>query len=172
LDRAGLGSYAFHDRRFDPQGAEQSGFVLNRAPFRDAVALVAGANFGCGSSREQAVWTLTDFGVRCVIATSFGDIFFDNCGKNGLLAIRLPPAEVAKLQRCADEGARFVIDLPKQTVRADGLAPIAFAIAADLKASLINGWNEADRILNEQGQAIDAFENRHRRAQPWLFVDD
>lgn len=172
LDRKGLGRFAFHDRRFDADGTPKPDFILNHAPYHDAVALIAGANFGCGSSREQAVWTLTDFGIRCVIAPSFGDIFYDNCGKNGLLAIRLPQSDVELLHGCAADGARITIDLPKQTVFVDGLPTFPFTIAADLKAALVNGWNETDRILNEHGRDIDAFELAHRSAQPWLFVDD
>eukprot|EP01037_Dinobryon_pediforme_P039458 gene39458-48079_t len=115
--RAGLGRYAFHDRRFDAQGEEIADFVLNRAPWRDAPILLAAANFGSGSSREQAVWALLGQGITCVIAPSFGEIFYGNCFRNGVLPIVLPADLVAALTQRAAAGETFAIDLAAKTLR-------------------------------------------------------
>lgn len=167
--REGLGRYAFHDRRFDAAGREIDDFVLNRAPWRDAPILIAGANFGSGSSREQAVWALLGHGITCVIAPSFGEIFQANCMRNGVLPIVLPPEVTAGLMRQAEAGARFAIDLEAQTIRVNGGDPIEFAIDAEQRQALLNGWDETSLILNARGDDIDAFETVHRQAQPWLF---
>src|SRR5579871_5690314 len=107
MNKTGLGRYAFHDRRFTTDGVENPQFVLNRAPWRNAQILVAGRNFGSGSSREQAVWTLRDFGIRCVMAASYGEIFFANCVQNGVLAIRLPSNQLEALSQAAAAGTEF-----------------------------------------------------------------
>ena len=167
-DRHGLGRYAFHDRRFDANGAEIAGFVLNFAPWREASILVAGANFGSGSSREQAVWALLGQGIRCVIAPSFGEIFYGNCFRNGVLPIVLDDATIAALSTAAEAGTAFVIDLETQTITVDDRA-IPFEIDAQQRLALLNGWDETDMILNARGDEIAAFEDRHQRLQPWLF---
>ncbi len=168
-DRHGLGRYAFHDRRFAPDGTEIASFVLNQAPWRDAPILIAGANFGSGSSREQAVWALLGQGIRCVVAPSFGEIFHGNCFRNGVLPIVLDPPTIAALSAAAQDGQRFVIDLETQTIRVGDAPPLSFEIAAQHRLALINGWDETDMILNARGEDIAAFEVRHQRIQPWLF---
>ncbi|TPG49417.1 3-isopropylmalate dehydratase small subunit [Sphingomonas glacialis] len=167
--RAGLGRYAFHDRRFDAQGAEIAGFVLNRAPWRDAPILLAGANFGSGSSREQAVWALLGQGITCVIAPSFGEIFYGNCFRNGVLPIRLPTALVTALTERATAGERFAIDLEAQTLRVGDDPPIAFEVGAEQRLALLNGWDETALILNASSDDITAFEARQKTLQPWLY---
>ncbi|WP_044562150.1 3-isopropylmalate dehydratase small subunit [Azospirillum sp. B4] len=169
--RDGLGAYAFHDRRFQADGAEVGDFVLNREPWRNATVLVAGANFGSGSSREHAVWCLLGRGIRCVIAPSFGEIFQSNCFRNGVLPITLPATQVEALSRAAGEGRTFDVDLEAETVTVDGLAPVAFTVPAERKLALLNGWDETATLLNTQADAIAAFEGRHHATQPWLFID-
>lgn len=168
-DRHGLGRYAFHDRRFDAQGEEIASFVLNQMPWRDAPILIAGANFGSGSSREQAVWALLGQGIRCVVAPSFGEIFYGNCFRNGVLPIVLDPATIASLAAAAQSGLRFVIDLATQAIQVGDAPPFAFGIAAQSRLALLNGWDETDMILNARGDDLAAFEERHQRVQPWLF---
>lgn len=167
--REGLGRYAFNDRRFDAHGGEIPGFVLNRAPWRDAPILIAGANFGSGSSREQAVWALLGRGIRCIVAPSFGEIFHANCFRNGVLPIVLTPDVVAGLMAAAQRGDSITVDLAAQSLTIVGAAPIAFNIGAEQRLALLNGWDETAMILNGRGDDIAAFEDRHRQAQPWLF---
>jgi 3-isopropylmalate/(R)-2-methylmalate dehydratase small subunit len=169
IDRHGLGRYAFHDRRFDTQGEEIASFVMNQMPWRDAPILITGANFGSGSSREQAVWALLGQGIRCVVAESFGEIFYGNCFRNGVLPIVLSLATIAALAAAAQSGQPFIIDLETQTIRVGDAPPLAFEIAAQHRLALLNGWDETDMILNARSDAIAAFEDRHRRIQPWLF---
>ncbi|MGA1797234.1 3-isopropylmalate dehydratase small subunit [Sphingomonas sp. 4RDLI-65] len=171
-ERHGLGRYAFHDRRFDAQGAEIASFVLNRTPWRDAPILIAGANFGSGSSREQAVWTLLGHGIRCVIAPSFGEIFHGNCFRNGVLPIVLPDAIVASLMASAQGGRSFVVDLDAQVIASENLPPLTFAVDPEQRLALLNGWDETDLILNARGAEIAAFENRQHRVQPWLYEQE
>lgn len=168
LDLAGLGTHAFHDRRYCADGSESAEFVLNREPFRRASVLVAGENFGCGSSREQAVWCLADFGIRCVIAASFGDIFAANCINNGVLPIKLDHATIARLIAAAQTGEKFAIDLVAQTLTTSTTGPIAFSIAAELRDALLQGRDAISTILTTQGEAFAAFEMRHGTSQPWL----
>lgn len=169
--RAGLGHYAFHDRRYDADGAELAEYILNREPFRSAPILIAGANFGSGSSREQAVWALLGMGVRCVIAPSFGEIFHANCQRNGVLPITLPAQTVDDLMAVADKGATLDIDLPAQTVTS-GNAIIPFDIALERKEALIHGWDETSGILNRFAAPIAAFEAAQRATQPWLYPEE
>lgn len=166
----GYGDCLFRDLRFDAGGGEAAGFVLNEPAYRHAVVLVAAENFGGGSSREAAVWALADYGIRAVFASSFGDIFFENSFKNGLLAVRLPPAELARLRGAARErpGGACVVDLPSQTVTAPDGATIAFDIDPFRKECLIAGRDEIDLTMT-YGADIEAFEQRHRAAMPWLF---
>lgn len=169
LDKAGLGRHAFHDRRFTPEGAERDGFVLNQSAYRGARILLAGANFGSGSSREQAVWCLADFGIACVIAPSFGDIFAANCLNNGVLPIRLPKAVIAVLAQDAEAGRAMTVDLDAQGIDSPSTGAVHFDIAADARTALLQGWDVTRRILQTEMPAIEAFEGRHRAAQPWLF---
>jgi 3-isopropylmalate/(R)-2-methylmalate dehydratase small subunit len=169
MNKTGLGRYAFYDRRFAPDGTEIPGFVLNTQPWRNAAILVAGRNFGCGSSREQAVWTLHDFGVRVVIAASFGEIFFANCLQNGVLAIQLPAASLQTVTRAAAAAVAFEVDLPTQRIRTATAEPIGFEVDPGSRDALLNGWDATDMILNRDGGAIASFEMQHRRTHPWLF---
>jgi 3-isopropylmalate/(R)-2-methylmalate dehydratase small subunit len=170
--RAGLGDYAFHDRRFAADGSEIAGYVLNDPRFADAPVIVAGTNFGSGSSREQAVWALLGLGTRAVISASFGEIFQSNCMRNGVVPIILPEAQVAALMDMAEQGASFTIDLKGQELRVEGLQPIAFAIPAERRLALLNGWDETDQIVNQHSADIDAFEVRQRHIQPWLYTEE
>ncbi len=170
IRRTGLGRYLFHERRRTPEGAEIASFVLNRPPWRDARILVAGANFGCGSSREHAPWALADFGIRCVIAPSFADIFFTNSGKNGILLITLPEADVATLMRDAQaaETAALAVDLEAGTItRADG-SVIVFDIDDHRRHCLLNGIDDIGLTLGRTA-VIEAYEARTAALRPWLI---
>lgn len=156
-----FGAYLFRDLRFRKDGTEEPGFVLNREPYRDGRILVAGRNFGCGSSREHAVWALYDYGFRAVIAPSFGDIFFSNALKNGLLPIVLPAATVHDLLSAiaSRPGSRMKVDLATQTVVAPGGAMHEFAVDPFSKHCLMNGLDELDYTLSQMQHIIE-FERR------------
>jgi 3-isopropylmalate/(R)-2-methylmalate dehydratase small subunit len=164
----GFGNYLFHDVRLDKDGRERD-FVLNKPPYRDAKILVAERNFGCGSSREAAVYALWDYGIRAVVAPSFGDIFFGNSLVNGLLLIVLPPADVAALIGAleANPGAHMRIDLSAQTVTGADGKTYRFDIDAYRKRCLIEGLDELAFTLSQR-DAIKAFEQKHAAAMPWL----
>jgi len=153
--------YLFHDVRFDANGGERPEFVLNEPSYRGARILVAAENFGCGSSREGAVWALSAYGIRCVIAPSFGDIFFENCGKNGVLAIRLPAPTVARLRRQLHDapGAAMSVDLETQALVGPDGAHYEFEIDGFRKEALRRGLDEID-LTREYEDAIAAFERR------------
>jgi 3-isopropylmalate/(R)-2-methylmalate dehydratase small subunit len=168
--KQGLGAYAFRDLRFDAQGRERTDFVLHRVPWRGAQILVAGRNFGCGSSREQAPWALADLGLRCLIAPSFGEIFRSNCLHNGLLPIAVPPADHERLLKTAQAGETMAIDLQSQAIVLHDGTRIAFDIGERAREALLKGWDEIDRILHDEGAHIAAFEHRQRIAQPWLYL--
>src|SRR5438105_15619821 len=168
--RTGLGSALFFEMRTRPDGSENPDFVLNKPAYKNAKLLVAGANFGCGSSREHAPWALLDFGIRCVIAPSFADIFYNNCFKNGLLPIALPQADVDKLMEDARKGANAVltIDLDKQTIsRPDGEI-VHFEIDPFRKHCLLNGLDDIG-LTERQGAEIAAYEAKTRGERPWVF---
>ena len=169
IARTGLGKNLFDELRYEPDGREKPDFVLNRPAYRKAQILVAGDNFGCGSSREHAPWALLDFGIRCIIATSFADIFYNNCFKNGILPIRLPRDQVDKLMDDASRGANAVvsIDLADQSIAGPDGGRIPFEIDPFRKHCLLNGLDDIGLSL-EKAAAIDAFETRRRHAQPWL----
>ena len=171
MDKAGLGRYLFHDRRFHPDGKPKPGFVLDKAPFAGSKILIAGSGFGCGSSREQAVWALTDFGIRCVIAPSFGEIFAGNSLQNGLLPIVLPAETVSQLGAAAEKGAMFRVDLEARTLSMDGKIIAPINLPEGQRAALMHGWDATDILLREEGESIAAFETQHRQAQPWLFQE-
>jgi 3-isopropylmalate/(R)-2-methylmalate dehydratase small subunit len=164
----GFGNYLFHDVRLDKDGRERD-FVLNEPPYRDAKILVAERNFGCGSSREAAVYALWDYGIRAVVAPSFGDIFFGNSLVNGLLLIVLPPADVAALTGAleANPGAHMRIDLSAQTVTGADGKTYRFDIDAYRKRCLIEGLDELAFTLSQR-DAIAAFEQKHAAAMPWM----
>ncbi len=162
-----FGTYLFRDLRFRKDGSEEPGFVLNQAPYRDGRIVIAQRNFGCGSSREHAVWALHDYGFRAVIAPSFGDIFFSNSLKNGLLPIVLPPPVVADLLDAiqARPGSRLKVDIANQTVVATNAVTHEFAIDPFSKHCLINGLDELDYTLT-QVQHVVEFERQYDNAPP------
>jgi 3-isopropylmalate/(R)-2-methylmalate dehydratase small subunit len=166
---SGFGPVLFHDVRFDASGAERPDFVLNRPGYGEARILVTAENFGCGSSREMAVWALLDHGIRVMIGPSFGDIFFENCFKNGALPIVVPADIAAGLRRmlAARPGTTLTVDLGAQTVTARDRAPIRFEIDGFRKHGLLTGRDELTLTL-EQQPAIEAFEARRRVEMPWL----
>lgn len=168
VDRHGLADGTLHDVRFDEQGNPRPDFVLNKAPWTDAVFLVVGPNFGCGSSREHAVWGLGQLGVRAIIGSSFGGIFFDNAARNGLLVIELAPDEVARLQAIADdpEACRITVDLEGQQIVANG-DRLAFAIDSQRRDNLLTGADAIDAALAHEA-AITCHEGRRRAESPWL----
>src|SRR3954469_932649 len=169
IKRTGLGQYVFETLRFTPEGKERPDFVLNKPAYRNAKILVTGANFGCGSSREHAPWALLDFGIRCVIAPSFADIFYNNCFKNGILPIALPQADVDKLMDDAERGANAVIsvDLDKQEIRGPDGGCIKFEIDPFRKQCLLNGWDDIGLTLRHE-KDISSFESQRRLSQPWV----
>ncbi len=156
----GYGRFLFHDRRFDAEGVEIGGFILNRPPFRTSGILVADENFGCGSAREGAVYALADFGIRCVIAPSFGDIFFNSCFTNGLLPIRLERDACRTLLAALEKtpGTPLTVDLPAQTITGPGGLALAFVVDAMRKRNLLEGLDEVDQTLAASADAIAVFE--------------
>ena len=170
IKRSGLGVHLFDEMRYDDAGVEIPDFVLNRPAYREASVLVAGENFGCGSSREHAPWALLDFGIRCVIAPSFADIFYNNCFKNGILPIALPQSDVDKLLDDADRGANatLTVDLEKQEIRGPDGGVITFDIDPFRKHCLLNGLDDIGLTL-AHSEKIAAFETARRGDQPWLF---
>ena len=169
IKRSGLGKNLFDEMRFTQDGKEIPDFVLNQPAYRQAEIIVAGDNFGCGSSREHAPWALLDFGIRCVISTSFADIFFNNCFKNGILPIVLPQEVVDVLMDDARKGAnaRMTVDLENQTVTTSDGQSFAFEVDAFRKHCLLNGLDDIGLTL-EKVSAIDTFEKTAAQARPWV----
>jgi 3-isopropylmalate/(R)-2-methylmalate dehydratase small subunit len=169
IKRSGLGQHLFDTLRFDESGAERPDFVLNREPYRHAEILIAHENFGCGSSREHAPWALLDFGIRCVIAPDFADIFNNNCFKNGILPVRLPRAVCDALMEDARLGgnARLTVDLERQVVVRPNGEEIAFEIDPFRKHLLLNGLDDIGQTL-QHTQAIDGYEADRRAEHPWM----
>ena len=169
IKRSGLGKNLFDEMRYARDGSELPGFVLNKAPYRQAEILVAGDNFGCGSSREHAPWALLDFGIRCVISTSFADIFYNNCFKNGILPIVVSADERdALLADAADiENPELSIDLVSQTIRRPNGVTISFEVDAFRKKCLLEGLDDIGLTM-EKSSAIDSFEAARSHSQPWL----
>jgi 3-isopropylmalate/(R)-2-methylmalate dehydratase small subunit len=167
IKRTGLGTGLFAEMRYREDGTENPDFVLNRPAYRTAKILVAGDNFGCGSSREHAPWALLDFGIRCVISTSFADIFYNNCFKNGILPIAVSPQDLEKLFDDAERGANatLTIDLERQEIRGPDGGTVTFAIDPFRKHCLLNGLDDIGLTL-EKGTAIDRFE-RTLGERPW-----
>ncbi len=171
-EKQGLGAFAFYEWRTLPGGAPDPEFVLNQPRFRDASILVAGDNFGCGSSREQACWAMRDAGIRVVVASSFGEIFHANCFKNGMLPVTVSVSDLGLLMTDAEAGRSFTVDLVEGVLtRPDG-APIRFETEGWRREALLNGWDEIDIIQNQSASTIDAYERRARAASPWLFQGD
>ena len=169
IKRSGLGANLFDEMRFDTEGNEIEDFVLNKAAYRDAQIIVAGENFGCGSSREHAPWALLDFGIRAVIAPSFADIFYNNCFKNGILPIVLPQETVDELMADAEKGANAVltIDLEAQEItRPDG-SVVEFEVDAFKKECLLEGLDDIGLTL-QKASAIDTFETAYGARAPWV----
>jgi len=168
IKRSGLGVNLFDEMRYDRQGNEIPDFVLNKPQYRDAQILVAGDNFGCGSSREHAPWAIADFGIKCVISTSFADIFFNNCFKNGILPIVLPQEKVDLLMKDAEKGAnaRMEVDLEEQTITTSDGEVIKFDVDAFKKHCLLNGLDDIGLTM-EKASAIDAYEAKLAASQPW-----
>ncbi|MEM1297772.1 MAG: 3-isopropylmalate dehydratase small subunit [Pseudomonadota bacterium] len=169
IKRSGLGIHAFSEMRYNEDGSENPDFVLNKPAYRDATILVAGDNFGCGSSREHAPWAILDQGIRCVISTSFADIFYNNCFKNGILPIKVSPEELEKLMDDAGRGANatMTVDLAAQTIQGPDGGSISFEIDPHRKHCLLNGLDDIGQSL-EKADAIAAHEAKRDSATPWL----
>lgn len=169
IKRSGLGANLFDEMRFDREGNEIEEFVLNKPAYRKAEILVAGDNFGCGSSREHAPWALLDFGIRCVISTSFADIFYNNCFKNGILPVVLPQEQVDQLMAEAERGenARLTVDLEAQEISTSDGEVFAFEVDSHKRHCLLNGLDDIGQTL-EKANAIDAFESAASQARPWV----
>ncbi len=169
IKRSGLGKNLFDEMRYDSEGKEVADFMLNRPAYRGAEILVAGDNFGCGSSREHAPWALLDFGIRSVIAPSFADIFYNNCFKNGILPIMLPQKQVDVLMKDAEKGenARVTIDLEAQTVTSSDGEVFRFEVDSFKKHCLLNGLDDIGLTL-EKVTAIDSYEAKAATERPWV----
>ena len=168
IKRTGLGKSLFYTLRYDEDGREREGFVLNKPAYKDAEILVTGSNFGCGSSREHAPWALDDFGIRCVIAPDFADIFYSNSFKNGILLIKLPQEDVDKLIEGAERGANatVTVDLENQEIKGPDGGVMSFDIDPFKKYCLLNGLDDIGLSLEKEDQIL-AFEEKQRAAQPW-----
>ena len=169
IQRSGLGKNLFDEMRYTQDGAEIADFVLNQEPYRKAEIIIAGDNFGCGSSREHAPWALLDFGIRCVISTSFADIFYNNCFKNGILPIVMPQEVVDVLMEDARKGgnARMVVDLEAQTVSTSDGQSFPFSVDPFRKHCLLNGLDDIGLTL-EKATSIDSFEAKAKTLRPWI----
>ncbi len=170
ISRDGLGRGLFDEMRFNQDGSEKPEFVLNQPAYREAKILVTGENFGCGSSREHAPWAILDFGITCVIAPSFADIFYNNCFKNGILPIVLPQSDVDKLMDDAERGANAIVsvDLEAQEITGPDGGKIRFDIDPFRKHCLLNGLDDIGLTL-EKKASIDSFEAKQHASQPWLY---
>ncbi|KPN61749.1 3-isopropylmalate/(R)-2-methylmalate dehydratase small subunit [Aliiroseovarius crassostreae] len=169
IQRTGFGKNLFDEMRYNRDGTEIADFVLNKPQYRDAEILIAGDNFGCGSSREHAPWAIADFGIKCVVSTSFADIFFNNCFKNGILPIVLPQEQVDILMADAEKGAnaRMTVDLEAQEITTSDGETIAFEVDAFKKHCLLEGLDDIGLTM-EKKASIDAFEAQAAAARPWV----
>jgi len=169
IKRTGLGVSAFYEMRYNLDGSNKPDFVLNKEAYKDANILVAGDNFGCGSSREHAPWALLDFGIRCVISTSFADIFYNNCFKNGILPVIVTEEQLRLLMKDAEKGSnsRMVVDLENQNIETSDGDVIAFDVDPHSKHCLINGLDDIGLTL-EKVASIDAFETKMAQSAPWI----
>jgi 3-isopropylmalate/(R)-2-methylmalate dehydratase small subunit len=169
IHRTGLGKALFDEMRHNPDGSDNPDFVLNKPAYAKAQILVTGENFGCGSSREHAPWALLDFGIRCIIAASFADIFYNNCFKNGILPIKLPQSDVDKLMDDAERGANAVVtvDLEKQEIRGPDGGMVTFEVDPFRKQCLLNGWDDISLTLRAEDK-ISAYEKDHKAQAPWV----
>ena len=169
IKRTGLGVSAFYEMRYNLDGSNKPDFVLNKEAYKDANILVAGDNFGCGSSREHAPWALLDFGIRCVISTSFADIFYNNCFKNGILPVIINEEQLRLLMKDAKKGSnsRMVVDLENQNIETSDGDIITFDVDQHRKHCLINGLDDIGLTL-EKVASIDAFETKMAQSAPWV----
>ncbi|MGA9950008.1 MAG: 3-isopropylmalate dehydratase small subunit [Xanthobacteraceae bacterium] len=169
IKRTGLGAGLFSEKRFNDDGSENKDFVLNKPAYRKSKILVAGDNFGCGSSREHAPWALLDFGITCVISTSFGDIFYNNCFKNGVLPIKVSPEDLEKLFDDAERGANatLTIDLEKQEIRGPDGGVVKFDIEPNRKKTLLEGLDDIGLTM-QKNTKIDGFEAKANAERPWM----
>ncbi len=169
IKRTGLGVHAFNDIRYNEDGSEKAGFVLNKAPYRNAEILITGENFGCGSSREHAPWAILDFGIRCVIAPSFADIFYNNSFKNGILPIVLPQEQIDELMNEVEENpdALIEIDLEKQIVTRGNKFSFSFEVDEFRKHCLLNGLDDIGLTLEKKSN-INDFEKDDKQKRPWI----
>ncbi len=169
IKRTGLGASLFYEMRFNDDGTENPDFVLNKAAYRDANIIVAGDNFGCGSSREHAPWALKDYGISCVISTSFADIFYNNCFKNGILPIVVSPEDLDKLMDDAERGANatLTVDLEAQEIRGPDGGVVTFEIDPFRKHCLLNGLDDIGLTM-EKATGIDTYESRISDDRPWV----
>ncbi len=170
IKRTGLGIHAFTNIRYHDDGSEREDFVLNRPAYRKAEILIAGENFGCGSSREHAPWALKDFGIKCIIAPSFADIFYGNCFKNGLLPVTLPQEVIGRLMDDAGRGANAIItvDLEQQQITGPDGGVVSFEIDPYRRHCLLNGLDDIGLTLQKKA-AIRDYEAKRKLSQPWLF---
>ena len=169
IKRSGLGVNAFHEMRYDLDGNENPDFVLNNEAYKGANILVAGDNFGCGSSREHAPWALLDFGIRCVISSSFADIFYNNCFKNGILPVVVSEDELQLLMKDAEKGsnARMIVDLENQQIETSDGEVISFDVDQHRKHCLMNGLDDIGLSM-EKIASVDAFEAQMAQSAPWV----
>jgi len=169
IKRTGLGSALFSEMRYNEDGSENEDFVLNKPAYRQASIIVGGDNFGCGSSREHAPWALKDFGIRCIISTSFADIFYNNCFKNSILPIVVTPEQLETLMDDAERGsnATLGVDLEEQTIKGPDGGTISFEIDPARKKALLEGLDDIGMTLKKAAQ-IDSFENKTGIARPWV----
>jgi 3-isopropylmalate/(R)-2-methylmalate dehydratase small subunit len=170
IERAGLGKHLYAEMRYNEDGSEKEDFVLNKPAYRNAQVLVAGDNFGCGSSREHAPWAIKDFGIRCVISTSFADIFYNNCFKNGVLPIKVTPEQLELLLDDAARGANatLTVDLEKQEITGPDGGTINFEMDPFRKQCLLEGLDDIGLTLQRKGR-IDDYEEKQKAGQPWLY---
>lgn len=169
IKRSGLGANLFDEMRFNQDGTEKPDFILNKEPYRKAQIIIAGDNFGCGSSREHAPWAIADFGIRCIISTSFADIFHNNCFKNGILPIRLPKEDVDKLMDDASRGANatITIDLENQEIKGPDGGCIKFDVDPFRKHCLLEGLDDVGLTLQKEDK-IKSFEDQYAQSMPWM----
>jgi 3-isopropylmalate/(R)-2-methylmalate dehydratase small subunit len=171
IKRSGLGQHLFDEMRFNRDGSEVEDFVLNKPAYRKASILVAGDNFGCGSSREHAPWALLDFGIKCVISTSFADIFYNNCFKNGILPIKVSKEQLDTLMDDAERGANATlsVDLENQVIQGPDGGEIKFEIDEFKRHCLLNGLDDVGLTM-QVNDKIDNFEDQQKAGQPWLYA--
>ena len=169
IKRTGLGKNLFFEMRYDDNGKEINDFVLNQEPFNNSKILIAGNNFGCGSSREHAPWALLDFGITCVISSSYADIFYNNCFKNGILPIAIPEDQIKEISEYSNRKEEISVNLPEQTI-SFGNKEIKFEIDQFKKKCLIEGLDDIALSL-EKSEKIISYENKIKEAKPWIFND-